>query len=244
MNDWQVESFRLTVFRFAPIHQVEPLWENFTGEKPAKVDSQPRDNIIREEGPIPLGTLVHFSNPIRIDWVLAPSQEQQKVTTLPVLGSFTEVGEPFVELISRWLTSEQVPEIKRIALGFLCLLASDSKEAAYKQLSTFLPHIELDIENSSDFLYQINRPIKSRIEPDLVINRLSKWSATRTTEVGLILSGKPELFTDNRRDFACRLELDINTSRDYAKEISKEKLVEIFRELNKLGEEIASNGDR
>ena len=245
MSNWQAQSLRLTIFRSAPIDQVVPLLENLTGEKPTKVDSQPRDNIIREEGPTILGTLVHVSNPIRIDWHLIPSQEQQqKAVAFPMLGSVAEVKSQFFKLMSDWLTSDNVPEIKRMALGVVALMTSNSRESAYKQLSTFLPHVELDIENSTDFSYHINRPIKSSIEPDLVINRLSKWNALQTIGFGVFLDERPEVIKDTREHFASRLELDINTSQYYDKIFSKGRLTEILQELNELGEKILSEGDR
>jgi len=245
LSNWQAQSLRLTIFRSAPIDQVVPLLENLTGEKPTKVDSQPRDNIIREEGPTILGTLVHVSNPIRIDWHLIPSQEQQqKAVAFPMLGSVAEVKSQFFKLMSDWLTSDNVPEIKRMALGVVALMTSNSRESAYKQLSTFLPHVELDIENSTDFSYHINRPIKSSIEPDLVINRLSKWNALQTIGFGVFLDERPEVIKDTREHFASRLELDINTSQYYDKIFSKGRLTEILQELNELGEKILSEGDR
>lgn len=143
----------------------------------------------------------------------------------------------------KWLTSVGVPEIKRIAFGSTLLLPANNKESAYRQLSILLPHVRIDIENSSDFLYQINRPINSRIEPDLVINRLSKWSAARTMGVGLIFDARPEVITDTKEHVACRLELDINTSQYYAKTLSKEQLPEILLELIESAEKIAAEGD-
>ena len=80
MNDWQVESLRFTLFRTRPVEIVIPLWETLTREKPEKVDSQPRANIITEEGTVVLGSLTHISDPLKINWVLSPSQEQQERT--------------------------------------------------------------------------------------------------------------------------------------------------------------------
>ena len=101
MIDWQVESLRLTLFRAKPIETVIPLWETLTGEKPEKVDSQPRANIIVENGTVVLGSLTHSSDPLRITWHLSPSQEQQqKTTSFPVLVSLFEIKESLKDVAS------------------------------------------------------------------------------------------------------------------------------------------------
>ena len=104
------------------------------------------------QGPTSFGTLVHLSNPLRIDWCLIPSQEsQQNDVALPVLGPFAQVMVHFFTLMSQWIGSENIPRIKRIALGSILLLPADTKVSAYKQLDSFLPQVQIDIENSYDF---------------------------------------------------------------------------------------------
>lgn len=245
MINWQVELLRLTIFRATPTDQVVPLWENLTGEKPVKVDSQPRTNIIHEEGPYMDGTLIHVSNPIRIDWFLTPGEEQMRESAFPILGPFAEIKDNFIQLMSKWLISEMVPDTKRMALGNTILLPLNSKELAYKQLSSLLSRVDLDVKNSTDFLYQINRPMKSRSNiPALEINRLSKWSAARIVGMGLFFDAKPEVITDTPKEyFACRLELDINTTQNRDQKFSKDETIMILKELSDLTDEIAEKGD-
>ena len=150
-----------TLFRAKPIETVIPLWETLAGEKPEKIDFQPRANTITEEGAIVLGSLIHASDPIRINWILSPSQEKRRTELFPVLGSLTEINTQFVKLMDHWLSTSTLPEINRIALGSVSVVVESNKEAAYKLLSTLLPHVLIDIQDSTDFLYQINRPTKS-----------------------------------------------------------------------------------
>jgi len=243
--DWQVESLRLALFRAKPIETVIPLWETLTGEKPEKVDSQPRANIIVENGTVVLGSLTHRSDPLRINWILSPSQEQQhKTASFPTLGSLFEIKGQFIKMMNDWLSSDAVPETNRIALGSVSLIVSDNKASAYKQLSAFLHHVTLDIENSTDFFYQINRPIQSTVEPELMINRLSKWNAVNFVGFGLLLGDKPELISDKRGYVATRLELDVNTHQYNKRIFSKEKMTPILQELNKLVDQISTEGDK
>ena len=245
MIDWQVESLRLTLFRSKPIETLIPLWETLTGEKPEKVDSQPRANIIVEEGVVVLGSLKHISDPLRINWNLLPSQEQQKkAEPFPTLGSLSETKGHFIKMMNDWLSSDAVPETNRIALGSVFIIVNENRASAYKQLSALLHHVTIDIENSTDFLYQINRPIQSNIESDIIINRLSKWSAPRIMGLGILLADKPEVIRDNRGYVVSRLELDINTSQDNKSIFSKEKLILLLQELSDLGDQISTEGDK
>ena len=245
MIDWQVESLRLVLFRAKPIETVIPLWGTLTGEKPEKVDSQPRANIIVESGTVVLGALTHSSDPLRINWILSPSQgQQQKTASFPTLGSLFETKDQFIKMMNDWLSSDAAPETNRIALGSVSLIVSDNKALAYKQLSTLLHHVTIDIENSTDFFYQINRPIQSTVEPDLIINRLSKWNAIRAMGLGLLIGEKSEVIQENRGYSASRLELDINTHQSNKKIFSKEKLIPLLQELSKLGDQISTEGDK
>ena len=245
MIDWQVESLRFTLFRAEPIQTVVPLWETLTGEKPEKVDSQPRANMITEAGTVVLGALTHISDPFRINWNLSPSQEQQqKTASFPTLGSLFEIKGQFIKMMNDWLSSDAVPETNRIALGSVSIIIKNNRASAYKQLSELLHHVTIDIENSTDFFYQINRPIQSSVEPDLMINRLSKWSAARVMGLGLFVGEKPEVIQNTRDYVAARLELDINTHQDNKKIFSKEKLIPLLQELSNFGNQISTEGDK
>jgi hypothetical protein len=242
--DWQVESLRLTLFRAKPIETVIPLWETLTGQKPEKVESQPRANIIIETGTVVLGALTHISDPLRINWNLSPSQEQQqRSASLPTLGSFFETKGQFIKVMSDWLSSDAVPETNRIALGSVSLIVKDNRASAYKQLSELLHHVTIDIDNSTDLLYQINRPIRSTVEPDLMINRLSKWNAVNVTGLGLLFADQPEVIPDRKAYIATRFELDINTHQSNKVIFAKDKLIVLLQELSKLADQISTEGD-
>ena len=245
MIDWQVESLRFTLFRAIPSETVIPLWETLTREKPEKVEFQPRRNTILEQGIIVLGCLTHTSDPFRTDWTLSPSQEQQRKTeSFPILGPLSQTKEYFIKMINDWITSQSTLETKRIALGSISLIITKNRPSAYKQLSTFLPHVQIDIENSTDFSYQINRPTKSTVEPNLLINRLSKWSAPSLFGIGFLVKEKPEVIQDTKSYAASRLELDINTSQDRQNPLPKSKLVTLLQELSRFVDEISTAGDR
>ena len=246
MLDWQVESLRLTLFRAKPVEIVVPLWETLTGEKPERVNSQPRANIIIEEGNVVLGSLTHNSDPLRINWILAPSQEQQsKTPSFPTLGSLFETKSQFIKMMSDWLSSNVVPETNRIALGSVSMIIKNNKALAYKLLSELLHNfVKIDIENSTDLFYQVNRPIQSTVDSHILINRLSKWSAIHARGFGLLFMEKPEVIQDTRDNVAARLELDINTHQSNKNIFTKEKLIPLLEELSSFADQISQEGDK
>jgi len=102
-----------------------------------------------------------------------------------------------------------------------------------------------NLEGVRDILLQINRPRISKCEAALSINRLAKWG------VATVVSGKLQpnvagvlsLVDLSPPQFACTLELDINTAAEYSGPLPNDKLVCIFGELFELAEEIVSKGD-
>jgi len=132
-------------------------------------------------------------------------------------------------LMLRWLAG--CPPLQRLAFGAVLTRPVDDLLTGYRQISDYLPFVQLDPESSSDFSYQINRPRNSTVISGLRINRFSRWSVARVfastfdTQIG------------------CRVELDINTAQEFQGELPQEKLPVIIQELVDLGKEIAENGD-
>lgn len=242
--DWQAESFRLTAF-LSPSTQIreQDWWKKLTGDSPDRKTSEPKAGIQQEEGRFKDeqtdGQLVLTIQPTRIDWQLVPLLDDPN-SVVPAIGTFSESVNLFLKLMLRWL--ENSPSIQRLAFGAVLNKPVNSSKEGYKQISSYLS-FDLD-ENSSDFLYQINRPRKSTSTgiSDLLINRLSKWSVS-------ILAGfafdpsKPEQYITRPPQFSVRLELDINTTPDFSIERNSESLPEIFQELVEMGKEIATKGD-
>ena len=85
----------------------------------------------------------------------------------------------------------------------------------------------------------------SKVSVDnLKLNRLSKWSVAATQ--GVLVSFTPSQIAavpTSRQIYAGRLELDINTAPDFAGELDRGKLSQLFNELMELGTEIAEKGD-
>lgn len=244
---WLAQTLRLTAFP-SPTAEIAATtwWIDLVGEPPETRVSHPRQGERRDEGPCDEGKLSLRVQPTRIDWLFTPVDDQeQRLEGIPNIGPFLDSLDTFFPLMLRWFEFETCPSVQRLAFGSVLLQPVENRETGYRRLSTYLPAVELDPEESSDFIYQINRPRTSRLgTSDLKINRLSKWSVATMRGVGLLVGSASVVDYDlGEALFACRLELDINTAQDFRGEISPDQQAIVFQELVDLGKEIANEGD-
>jgi hypothetical protein len=245
LEAWQAEILRLTAFPSPAAQLGEPTWwRDLIGEHPETRISRPRRGGQQEEGRFEGRKLVLRVEPTRIDWLLAPIDDQaREVEGVPTTGPFPESLQIFLQLILRWFELETCPPVQRLAFGAILLLPVENPQAGYRQISTYLP-LQLDPEGSSDFSYQINRPRDSTSGiSSLKINRLAKWSVLSLTMGELSLGPTSVDYSARQIHHVCRLELDINTALDFRGELSREQLPQIFQELVNLGQEIVREGD-
>lgn len=209
------------------------------GEPPESKVSQPKVGVIQEQGRFSTGILTLISQPGRIDWLLTGSDKAE------LAGPFEEALGPFVSLIVRWFGN--APVLQRIAFGAVLRLPVNNRTEGYQKLSGYLHHVELDPEGSTEFLFQINRPRKSRSGNEtLSLNRLSKWSVVLAQQATFTVQSPESAqfqLMNLQKDHFCRLELDINTAPDIEGDLPANALPEIFNELVELGLEIAKKGD-
>lgn len=241
LTTWQVESFRLTCFP-SPITELDPTnwWRDVIGEEPENTVVRARERLRQDEGHVNDRKIVLGVQPIRIDWLMRPNEEEGKFT----IGPFQDSLVPFLEMTASWF--KITPPIRRLAFGTILVLPVDSRQAGYKILGKYLPNVKIDPVGTSDFLYQINRPRNSELQiPELQINRLTKWSVLKRGTFGFELSPSTPVaaLLPSSETLACRLELDINTSPEYNGDLPTDKLTAIFNELVDLTKEIALKGD-
>lgn len=243
ISAWQVERLRLTAFP-PPMTKISqpPWWADLVGYPPETVVSRPKVGLHREEGVFEGRKLFLQIQPERIDWILTPVVPEEMPETPPSAGPFPDALKSFVNLMERWL--EVCLPITRLAFGAVLFQPVADQRAGYVQIAKYLPSLKLD-PDTSDFLYQINRPRDSTSGvPGLRINRLTKWSILLFQGFDVTLA-KKELTTVGYavEESACRLELDINTVPESAAELPRETLPRVSQELVHLGQEIATKGD-
>ncbi len=242
--EWRAQSFRLTLITQDPyINDNVDWWEKLLGSKPDQFTQQPNSFGSKFEGIFESNNLVLDVKPERIDWNLITREDtaggpKKEVTTL---GLMDEALKPFQELTEHWLTSDNLPNVKRIAFGAKLFIPVKDVITGYSILNKYIHNIDVNYEYPSDFLYQINkiRNSKSGIA-NLNINRLTKWSVTKFRT--FLLSPDSSESLSHIDLFACTLDLDINTAK-HTNEIPHNKLKDIFNELTQFGLEIADKGD-
>ena len=246
LSDWQVENLRLSAFLVSPVNPEKMhLWEELMGKVPDQIRNLPQQQLVTEDGPYLTGRLhVEVSNN-RIDWKLFHDPKNSP-HGLPTLGPYADFEGQFRQLMLSWI--DNCPTIHRIAYGCVLLLPTESLTDAYSNLNDLLPTVDIDLENTSDLMYRINRKRDSRCGiQQLKINRLSTWSAAQMIGTVVDISAgdirAPKVtYSPNPKSF-CRLELDINTAAEYDQVLDKNLVPDIFSELIEAGDEIAVKGD-
>ncbi|MEW5988506.1 MAG: hypothetical protein AB1791_17900, partial [Chloroflexota bacterium] len=221
---WQANTLRLTAF-VPPGSglRTQNWWMDLLGEPPDNESSQPKVQKLTQEGLFDQGKLHFELQPGRIDWKYVAIEKEKENSTassaevLPTIGPFQETLETFLQLMMRWFSFESCPTATRLAFGAILFLPVASRESGYRQLSTYLPFLDLDPQYVSDLVYQINRRRPSVSGPQgLYVNRLSKWSVGGFQNQALVLGPEGvQLVTSGSVYHACSLELDINTAQEF-----------------------------
>jgi hypothetical protein len=238
LEPWQVGDLRLTAF-LDPHAPVEARgggkrWEALVGKKPETAISRNFDTEVDESGPFVPGVgLTHRRSRRAIEWMLAPLKSE-KPEAFSLMSP--QVLVPFKELMCRWLMD--CPPLQRLAFGAALYLAVKDRREAYDRLEGFL-HLGLKYsDDEGDFLYQYNRRRRSQRLPEVMINRLSKWTWVPLGEVRL---GDGKLVFPS--ESACLLELDVNTAPEFPGTLPHDRYVPLFEEMIGLAAEIAALGD-
>jgi len=246
LSDWQAESFRLTAFPSSSGEiSSQGWWKRLLEEEPETQITRSKIGDRIEQGTFHDANLTLRIQPDRIDWALRikPPEEEPPVGFLTV-GKFEEACSSFCDLIKRWFPLS--PPLKRLAFGTIVLLPVSSRKDGYIQLSPYLGSVKLDPENTSDFLYRINRPRASRTGiKDLRINRLTTWAVARFESRQFVMRKIDIVGVEHGEPaFACRIEMDVNTITEIKGSLSSKHLDDVFSELVELSHEIITNGDR
>ena len=247
-SQWQVQTLRVTAFLSPSARIVEPKWwSELLGGEPETRNLRPSRGELNEQGSFDKGILTLQVSPLRIDWNLALKVDVNSDDLfLPSLGVFPELGDKFIKLMAEWLGLASAPPLQRLAFGATLHQPVEGTNEGYQLLAKYLPCVELSTD-SKDFLYQINRPRKSKV-PEMAthsINRFSKWAcvALHRRLIQCLLDGTTTTSVLGETTYACSLELDISTPADFNGELPKQALVQALGEQYELGKEIASNGD-
>lgn len=238
----RTELLRLTAFLPAPINNEPSWWNDIVGAAPETRNSTANLGLFQQAGTVANRTLTLTIQQNRVDWWLTPDQRSD--TSLPQgAGPLDETLPLFGDLMSRWLR-EAPPSIQRLAFGVIAHVPTNDRISAYRQLASYLPAVHIDPVNSTDFGYQINRPIASRTVGQLEINRLAKWSAAYFARLVASPTGALVASPEQPIAFSSRIETDVNSNQYFEGAIPPESLPLLFNEFRELAVAIVTRGDQ
>ncbi len=239
---WNAELLRITVFFQDPMTERGlDIWDSLIDEEPQVKIEEPRKRVRKAEGLCHGVGVVVETQQGRLDVRLyAPEPNMPTPDGFNILGPYPDAKEHVKRLAQRLLVHCSLPPLQRLAFGAVLQQHVDSREAGYRKLDDYLHFVKMDPENSSDFVFRINRPRNSTVQ-DIEVNRLSKWTIPMWVLHRLQGGVDPKPKPIGKPQFACRLELDINTDGAFSGRLDRP--YDLFLELMALGEEIAIKGD-
>ena len=245
ISGWEVESFRATTFHplDSRIFERASLWQDVVGTSPQSIDSRPREGVSQHAGELDDRQLVLTARNDRTDWILRPPPEPPAPPSeLPTLGDAPAAFESFRRVVGAWL--KQSPHVDRLAFGAVLFSEVPDVRTAHSELAEYVKFsADAFTPGCADFLYQINRPTQSDLAPDVVINRLMRWSVMRIETISIALGPEPGRVEDTSSHIVRRLEVDINTRPDSGTHIPQAESGRLFDELAVLGHRVANEGD-
>ncbi len=242
-SDWQVETLRITVFP-SDINAVSmsKLWDSVIGQDPDAIHFQ-KDVIDAREVRLGNGRMVLAKQTDRIDWHYLSIQDNKDSVQLPIIGKLDEELNTFTDVANACLDSSYLLSMNRMAFGAVLLHPVITVEDGNLFLEGKLA--KMNLEGVRDFNYQVNRRRKSQIDPEIEINRLSKWNVYSGQLVTVTIDPirGQQVSTTTGLSIASKLELDINTFPERTGPLPTHELSAIFGELIDLGLEISERGD-
>jgi hypothetical protein len=233
-----VEQLRLTAFLPSPAEGTDTWWSRANdGKPPVSEVTQKRggSSVYQSEGPCGNGNLSLTVQEGRYDWVLNPIIDPADSAPIVSVGNFDDAGEIFFRAMRQFLDS--APLCSRIAVGISIFVPVKDRPTGYEALNLLLANsVKLDPQNSSDFIYNINRPRKSEVA-DLLLNRLSQWMVGAHYQISFPTIGVPSIA------YTVKLTLDLSSDQNYPNGLSSSVQKGIFEELFRFGREIAEKGD-
>ncbi len=182
-SEWFIEHFRWTVFpkdssNYSSLDQpfVKNWWEQVVGDTDSNISHNTQSGIKSMHFSTTSINGLHLNlscNPTVFSWEFLPNFGGH---IIPQVGKASDKIKAIFDILFSTLNCDL--EASRLAIGGVFYFQVESKMAAYATLNELLaPWVRLDVVDSSDFTYRINRRIKSTAFKDLNINNLVEWGA-------------------------------------------------------------------
>lgn len=244
---WRAQVLRFTAFHSSQ-DDISPSdwWAELVGESPDAETTKPKQAIITAEGSYKDGRLTLTKSPAVIDlrFQLPTGIQPSEVGGIRTIGAFQNLYPDFIDMGKRLFDIDSFPAVSRCAFGAELALPVKNQAEGYVYLASYLPAVQIDANNSRDFVYQINRRRQSRLDiPELTINRLNSWGVMRAQRGTINVLDPNQQPSAIETFWACKLDLDINTWQEFKGDLPRENYSEILDELLGMGIEIVNEGD-
>ena len=246
---WEVELLRLTIFfpSDSPPVDSDQWWNQLIGEPPENKNERPREGTLQQDGIVDASRVTLSVIPGRVDLISGVDQSplKQPFEVVPTMGLLSKRLGPFMNMAQQLI--KLTPGANRFAFGAILIHPVSDRREGYAELSRYLSALKIDIENSRDFSYQINRPRPSATVIGCAINRLSKWAVVLVQPLRIQIIGDAKgqqvaQFIGTGFN-AVRLELDISSDSDRIGKLPVELSIPFWDELVSMGLEISAEGD-
>lgn len=175
---WQPYQLRFSLIGIEEGCPKPDLSEIFGVEVQDTAISGPRKDL-RQTAMFGAGHLTMNATHTRVDFLW------QSLPPMVELVRLGDLGEAVPHLLNPIRDFVQSKSWGRVAFGAVCGAQVTGRSTGYAQLDERLEEVSVNGDDTSDFLYQINRP--SRVElttGSVVLNRLQKWAVARIKFVG------------------------------------------------------------
>lgn len=235
LANWRFESLRLSTFHTQSFDlKGQSPWEFVRSDSPESttINNEGRQEFKEIEGQLLLcKTLAN-----RVDWFYNSQIPMGRENG--GLGDARTALDTFARLTFDWL--ERSPsEVNRVALGGVAYIPVSGKREGYEVLSQLLPTVQIDVENSRDFQYRINRPREIDLESErITLNRISTWSVRRIEIANLL---QPASAPSKVERASC--ELDINSPSERIGVFTGVQARSLAQQFVEIGVEMLERGD-
>jgi hypothetical protein len=200
---WGARSARLTTFRSSKSAETS-WWPLLYGSRAIRTTKR---GVTVEESGLVEGQNLRFSDqPTRFDVVVTPDFHHTS-PEMPIhsMGTLDAVSERISQLAEKLTRLKEFPTSNRLAFGITLHQVGFTRTDALKTLAQIFPELIRELKRSTDFVFQINHPVKGELEESsLKIHCLQKWYYAE-----LKLDGGPQ--TKPIDAFSANVDLDIST---------------------------------
>jgi hypothetical protein len=241
---WKVESLRLTSFLKNDFNGslLENWIREISGNEPLSINKS--INYFQGLAPVNSTMLKLEWNFNRIDLFLNSNAPQIETN----IGIYTDIGSIMDDTILRFFDVKGCPISKRLAIGIILNIPIKNSDEGADVLQPILKSVT-NIKGTTDFLYRTNKPVQSKTNNELKLNRLMTWSIgyLQYLRIPLIIGQnnfiQQNVQQDLKPEMICRLEMDFNTVENEEIVMSAVQQKAIITELITEAMKVAEKGE-